>query len=149
MEKKGQFYLIAVFVIISIISGLVYTYNYARVSEDNIDLNALAEEINYETGELINNRIFAGKNRNEIADEIRKIIVYYDEVYLNTRLKIFYGDESQAFIIDNVNVNIAVPNNGKIEDNLGGNTYEVDIRDKNYYIVLLNEKDGERDFIIK
>ena len=105
--KKGQFYIVAAFVIVLIMSGLTYIYTRADSPAENIDLKGLAKEIDFETNYAINSAVLEGLNDNIITARIKEIGNYYLDRYPFLDLIMVYGDNKNAYIIwtgDEVNI---------------------------------------------
>lgn len=100
MKKRGQFYLIASFIAIIIISGLVYVYTNAESPSEDVIVYDLSEEISFEANQLIDKGVFDGKTQEEIAENIGKLIQNYGQANPKVNIAIVYGDETQAHIID-------------------------------------------------
>lgn len=149
MKKRGQFYLIATLVIILIMMGFAQIYTLAKAPEKDAIIDNLADEIYYETTQLVNNKAFNGNTKSEIANEIKGFIGYYSNRYNDIGIAIAYGDEALAYIINSTDVTNVVPDSGIVNVNLKGLEYDVDISEKNLYVLILREKDGERGVVIK
>ncbi len=149
MGKRGQFYLIAAFIIILIMSGLSYTYSSVNLNKGNINLADLGEEVSYETDQLINNQILEGKPAAEISNRINEILAYYEERYFDITIIIVYGDKDQSFVIDSKNIRPVDPVEGKVKVNIKDIEQEVDMNVKSSYVILFKESEGERGFVVK
>ncbi len=149
MKKRGQFYLIATLVIILIMMGFAQIYTLARAPAKDAIIDNLADEIYYETTQLINNRAFNGNTKSEIASEINGFIGYYSNRYNDVDITIVYGNETLAYIINNTEVTNVVPNAGIVNVNLKGLEYDVDINEKSLYVLILRERGEERGVVIK
>ena len=149
MRKKGQFYLIAAFAIVVIISGLAYVYTSVKVTKQNINLEDFADEADYEVVQLINNQVLDGKPPAEISNRIKEILDYYENKYLGTEIKVVYGDEDNAFEIDSKNIKPVTPMDGKVKVSLNSLEKEIDMKEKNHYVLVYRESDGEVSFAVR
>ena len=149
MLKRGQFYLMAAIVIIVILSGLSHVYSSIRVINDKLDLNGLTEEIHFETRNLIDNRMYAGKTEGEIAGNIKNITDFYSNKYLGVKIVAVYGDESQLYII-NESVTSTVPSGGVINVSIVGEIRGLDIKSgqNNLYILAGKNDQGQKTIAV-
>ncbi|MDO8509268.1 MAG: hypothetical protein Q7S27_06335 [Nanoarchaeota archaeon] len=95
MGKRGQFYLIAAFIIILIISGLSYVYTKANVQTENINLAGIAKEIDFELNTAINNAVLKDEGETATVNRAIEIGNYYLDRYPYIDLIIVYGDRSE------------------------------------------------------
>ncbi len=98
--KRGQFYLIAAFVIIVIMTGLAYVYIKVETPAESLNINDLADEVHYEANKVVDNGVFSGLNEEQISDNIKKLAEYYIDKYSYIDLFIVYGDENKVYIIE-------------------------------------------------
>ena len=153
LKKEGQFYFIAAFIIIAVLSGLSVIYTSIKTQNENIDVNELAKEVRYEVNQLIDNRALTGVNDNQIADNIKDVSSYYKNRY-SIDVIIIYGSDSLGYIINSDAVKQVVPTdkNGKKTITLqlpSEYDFEMRSRYKNLYVVVLREKDGERAIAVE
>ena len=146
--RRGQFYLVAVLVIIVVMSGLTQVYTRARAPAADKTTEELAEEIYYETGQLINNRAFAGNTANQIRQEIKTFVGYYADNN-DMSIAIVYGDETLAYFINSTDIKDIVPAAGIAQFIFSGSEYEVDMNDKGLYVLILRERLEERSVVVK
>ena len=154
MKKRGQFYFIAALIIIVILSGLSVIYTSIKTQNENIDIKESARDARYETNQLIDNRMLAGVNDNQIAITLKDIPLYYSNKYNGLNIIIVYGDETLAYIINSTMVTQAVPiseNGKKIVKLQLPSEYKFEMKPnyKSLYIIALREKDGERAIAIE
>ncbi len=97
--KRGQFYLLAAFFIIVIVSGLSYVYIKADKINEKRDIRKLAEEIYYESSQTIDSGIFKGSNTENIVSDLKNLGEYYLRRYPYIELVIVYGDEQKTNVI--------------------------------------------------
>ncbi|MEK6844520.1 MAG: hypothetical protein AABX83_03810 [Nanoarchaeota archaeon] len=148
MLKRGQFYFIAAFIIIALLSGLSIIYTSIKTGNENVDINEIVKEIRYEISQLIDNRVIAGVNDNQIADNIKEVSAYYKNRHDLDAIAV-YGDESIAYIINSTAVTRSIPissGSKRIVKLQLSNEYEFEMKEnhKNLYVIALREKDGER-----
>lgn len=77
MNKKGQFYLIAVLVIIAIISILTAKLNFVSTSEEPASFSELSENFEVEAIKIIDKGIAEGKTTREIQSELENFARTY------------------------------------------------------------------------
>ena len=153
MLKRGQFYFIAAFIIIALLSGLSIIYTSIKTGNENVDINEIVKEIKYEINQLIDNRVIANSNDNQIADNIKEVSAYYKNRH-DLDAIIVYGNESIAYIINSTAITLSIPisTTGKKLVRLQlPNEYEFEMigNYKNLYVIALRENDGERAVAIE
>jgi len=77
MNRKGQFYLIAALVVISLVAGAVAVYNSATAPDRETFFYSLQEEASYEAGQVINHGLYNSLSAEDINDNIEKLAKYY------------------------------------------------------------------------
>ena len=148
LKKEGQFYFIAAFIIIAILSGLSVIYTSIKTQNENIDVNELAKEVRYEVNQLIDNRALAGVNDNQIADNIKDVSSYYKNRY-DLEAIIVYGEDILVYVINSSAITQIIPSDSSGKKTVKvqlPNEYEFEIKPnyKNLYVIALREKEGER-----
>lgn len=125
MNKTGQFYLIAAFIIIIIFAGLKHVYTSVRTSSDTEHFYDLADEIYFEGNQLIINKILSG-NDGDIIDSLKTIRDYYKNGHTNIEVFLFYNRQG----VDN--------------------SEQIDSKCRNKFCVVLKaKKEGEEIKIVK
>ncbi len=89
MRKRGQFYLIAAIVIITVILGIAAVSNYSKKKE-NVRLYDLKDELGIESGEVIEYGVY-NKDLGKLPDFTQKYAKYAGE---GKNLIFVYGDEN-------------------------------------------------------
>ena len=93
LEKRGQFFLIAALIIIAIIFSFGIIYNSAQVSSTNsVQVQSLAEEIQYESMQLVNSGVNKNIPANVTALNILSLASSYSKLYPNYNITIGYLD---------------------------------------------------------
>jgi len=150
MDKGGQFFLIAAFVIVIIFSGLSYIYTSANVSEGKDFIYDLGDEILYEGNQLIDKNAFDGVASTDIADKINSIIYdFYSRTYPFIDMVFVYGDSSAAYIIRDGSKTDVTPTAGKASIELNGITHEVDLNIKSFHVILDRSDKNEKVVVVK
>ena len=112
-------------------------------------IDNLAEEIRYETAQLIDNRAFASNSADQIAQEIKIFIGYYSSRYNDVSIAIVYGDETLAYFVNNTDVINTPPNAGIASVTFSGSEYDIDMEDKGLYVLITRERLKEKNVIVK
>jgi len=68
MVKKGQVFLIAALVIVSILIGLGAIYNTVNVSAEDIQIYDLSDEISFEASQVLDSGVFHGTDKGKIEE---------------------------------------------------------------------------------
>ena len=121
MKKRGQFYLIAAFVIIGIISSMYLLYNSAKANKEDTEVNDLAEEINYEVSQLIDSGVFNSLQDAQINQNIENLTDYYAKSNLDIFMAVVLGNQSElTFIAYNSQDIITLSQNSPILSTIPG-----------------------------
>lgn len=146
MNKEGQFYLIGVFIIIIVLSGLSYVYNESRVIE-GIDGDHIVDEIIYESNQLIDNRVYAGISDMDIAGNIKDLAIYYSNRYPGTGIVMVYGTDSSSYKIDKDSVTPF--SGGVVPVSIGGSQREVNMASgrRDFHVLVSYKQEGENTII--
>src|SRR3989344_5796941 len=99
MKKRGQFYLVAALVIIGVIASLATVYNSVKVSEEDISVYDLSEEINFEALQLLDSGLFNNLEEEEIEIFITNLTQYYSTLNPDTDIVVIYGDKREVKVI--------------------------------------------------
>ena len=93
MKKKGQFYLAAAVVLITIIVSLSAVYTSVRASQKNSSPKLLAAEIQYESAQLLENGARNNLAYSAISANIESLSDYYASTNSQSDFLIVHGDE--------------------------------------------------------
>jgi len=77
MNRKGQFYLIAALVVISLVAGAAAVYNSATAPNRETFFYSLQEEASYEAGQVINHGLYNSLSAEDISNNIEELANYY------------------------------------------------------------------------
>ena len=91
-NKRGQFFLLAAFVIIGIVVGLSVVSNSATVNEEDKAFYDLAEEIGFETKQVINFGVYNEQFEQDVL--VEDFLVEYADYIAQERVLFVYGDNS-------------------------------------------------------
>jgi len=150
MRKRGQFYIVGAFIIVMIITGLVYIYTSAEAPEGKISISDLADEAHYETRRLVDNRLLAGSADGIIVANISDVVGYYANKYPYIDIAVIYGNESVAYIINATAVKSVTPIAKKLDATLRGSTRTFEMKiGKNIFIMAISERDGEKSVVAR
>ena len=101
-NKRGQFYIIFIVLIVVIISGLITTSNYARRVKDPVKFYDLSEDFEAETTKIIDYGIFSGESQVNINELINNFSAEYLEYVQkkdpNLELIYIFGNENDITI---------------------------------------------------
>ena len=95
-NKRGQFYLLAAIIIITVIVGLASVSNYVKKG-DTVKLYDVREELNIESGEVLEYGQFSGKTLEETTDDF--IVKYQEYAGDDKELYFVYGDKNEVYVI--------------------------------------------------
>ncbi|MBX4212550.1 hypothetical protein KW787_03805 [Candidatus Pacearchaeota archaeon] len=133
MNKKGQFFLIAALVIVSILVGLAAVYTSTTTTKPNPVVYTLSNEISYEGSQVIDHGVFQALSKDEISKDIKNLTEYYSAVNPDKDIVVVYGNQTLAQVLEYDNTG-----KGKVCFDVGGGECPgIDIRDvekKNYDI---------------
>ncbi|MBI2631819.1 hypothetical protein HYW75_02345 [Candidatus Pacearchaeota archaeon] len=96
MKKRGQFFLIAALIIISIIMGFNTVYNSASANKPDIKATKLAETIKYEATQVINSGYMNNK-KDQILNNINSLIKSYAQSNPDVEINIIEEDSDNTF----------------------------------------------------
>ncbi len=91
MNKRGQFFIVAAMIVVSVVAGLSQVVNYAQVSEGEEKIYTLSKEIDFETKRVLDWGVF-NDNEEELDELITRFLTEYDE---------YIGEENTLFIVGN------------------------------------------------
>lgn len=172
--KRGQFYLLAAIVIISIIIGLGVVNNKINAPSEDIKTYDLSKEIEFEGSKVIDQGVISG-TPDQLLLNLEDLISIYSDNYPESEIAVVYGDSKQ---IDKLSTYYRVEeNNIRIGDTAGikpkiksqipiseinqqGNkvkillpgdqaqfTFQVD-EGQNFYVIVRKEK-GDQKFVVQ
>jgi hypothetical protein len=99
MNKRGQFYLVAVIVILAIIASIATVYNTAITKKSDTTIYDLSKEIEYESSKVLDRGVFFAENEVQIKSEIRNITDYYARSTLGQDLIVVYGNGQNLHLL--------------------------------------------------
>ncbi len=167
MKKRGQFFLVAALVIIAVVASLATVYNNVQVSEEDVSVYDLSDEINYEILQYLDSGSFYALSSEEIDNYLSDLIQVYAQSYPQTEIVIVYGNKTTLTwlvynltniggpcLTDNSCWPIAEGNIWKGTEEVVGNqatvtfgttTYTFDVKEEgqNFFLVLKKEGDGD------
>ncbi len=122
LRKRGQFYIIAAFIIAGMIIGFASLANYSSEDKEESEVYDLGKELGIESGEVIDHGIFHTENRDDILDLIQKFAddyVRYAEGKLDAETWYFvYWDETG--LPPEIFVYSVEPVNSNLDAGIGG-----------------------------
>ena len=172
--KRGQFYLLAAIVIISIIIGLGVVNNKINAPSEDIKTYDLSKEIEFEGSKVIDQGIISG-TPDQLLLNLEDLISIYSNNYPESEIAVVYGDSTEInkfstyYKVDEGNIGIGetagirpklksqVPigeinrQGNKVKILLPGDqaqfTFQVD-EGQNFYVIVRKEK-GDQKFIVQ
>lgn len=146
MQKRGQFYLIAAIIIVSIIVGFTTISN--EVKRNPVDKTRIYDMMN-ELG-LENEKILTYNQTIEL-DDLEKFKEDYT-LYLHGNKRIYFivGDYTsvKAFSYDGIKRDVGYEVVGaKIKITIEEIDYEFDVKDYNFYYIIFKEESGQQFMI--
>jgi len=98
-NKRGQFFLIAAVVIVFVLAGLTATYIATRYQKVDSSTKDLSEEIQFESGRVIDNGVFNSNSQLNISNKIESLISNYSAIYPDTDFAVIYGNKTNLNIL--------------------------------------------------
>lgn len=103
MNKRGQFFLVAAFVIVGIILGLTSTINYTKLQQDRESFYDQAEEVEHETKQVIDYGVYYSKDTRKTVTDF--LYTYKDQIGQDDALFIYKSDlDFYALFFDETNI---------------------------------------------
>jgi len=97
-NKKGQFYIIAAIIIISVLIGIFVVGNYAKTKKDRGKIYDLGEELDVETGYVYDYGVYNGTNISNLVERWANIYYNYTQNLAEDWVFI-YGNEKNATVL--------------------------------------------------
>ncbi len=94
MNKRGQFYLIAAVVVISLIISINVIHNMADSSKEDVQIIDLSDEIAFESSQIIENGVFTD-NKGKIPESIEDLSNTYASTNLGKDLIFIVGNKTE------------------------------------------------------
>ena len=93
VNKRGQFFLIAALIIISVVFSLAVIYNSAASqSSDFSRTNSLAHEIQYESTQLVNQGLYNNVSEDNITVNLQNLSLIYSKSNPSYNITVIYGN---------------------------------------------------------
>ena len=149
--KKGQFYLLAAIIIITLIVGFVTIQNYSS-RKSSVKLYDLKDELGIESQNVIDYGTANEENLNSLLEQF--VESYANYAGDNKNLYFIFGDADDLQVkayedLSDVSSNfIATEEGGKISIVIGEVTYQFDLLAKeNFYFIVSQEIEGETHIV--
>ena len=91
VQKRGQFFLVAALIIVSIVLSLGTIYNAARSQPADAKVPSLANEIKYESLQAIDNAVVNNLNNDEIDARLNSLLLAYSKSNSDKEIIFIYG----------------------------------------------------------
>ena len=162
--KRGQFYLIAAVIIITVIIGFVTVANYSR-KKTSVKLYDLGEELGIESQNVIDYGTYAGGDIDILLEQF--IESYVDYAGGGKNLYFLFGnsssikviayqeleesvsvDGSELIIINGKGEKMHTPSTNKVAILIGDVEYQFDLtEEQKFYFVVSQEIEGEKHVV--
>lgn len=165
MNKKGQVFLIATLIILSILIGLGAVYTTTKTSKEETKVYDLTNEINYEAGRVIDNGVFTGAN---VGVNINNLTEFYARTNPDSDFAIVYGNQTslkevsyikiqtvssslltsthQSYSRDIISKPLA-PIDNKIIISFKNNTYTFDLKEGQSFYLVVKKETANEEFV--
>lgn len=119
MKKRGQVYLLATLILVSVIVSLGTVYNKAKFNKEDATAFYLADEIYFEANQIIEHSIRNSVQDTDTSTRIKSLLDYYASSNPYNDLIVIYGTQQTltAFFYDNLQVSTLEINNQQISNN--------------------------------
>lgn len=98
MRKRGQFFLIAAIIIITVLVSASTAYNTIKTDKEDSKLFSLPQEIGYESAKVIDYGVLNSIGEEQIIEKLKEISGNYSNIYQDSDIFILYGKaESLTF----------------------------------------------------
>jgi len=104
MKKKGQFFLIAAFVVIGILLSIGTIYNAIQTNTEETHVYDLSEELAYESYSVIDYGIYNSLTQTSIQNRLTNLTNYYAKLNPSNEILTIYGDESDIQVVEHTNI---------------------------------------------
>lgn len=172
-NKRGQFFLIAAAVIVTIIIGSTTIVNSVKVKDSNEHFYDLSREINFETKQVLDYGVF--NDFGDIESLIKGFLFQYANYIRQEQVVFIYGDKNSlnALVFEETmlgSIGLSSGVSTSIEDIVGNVFADVTIQDidsdseidvvtirinnidydfnlregENFFLVIIKEEDGEK-----
>jgi len=126
MNKRGQFYIMLVIIIIVVLAGLLVTANYVYKARKPVKFYDLSEELGIESESVVDHGIFKEKDTGVLIENFTDTYSEYFELLAGKSELIFvHGNEKNLTMLVYTNVT-----KGRISLGMGNNRAYVDVEGK-------------------
>lgn len=169
MKKKGQFYLVAAVVIVVILFSISTIHNSTKTSDEYSLVYSLADEIKFETSQILDNSALFNVEEQETLSRIQEYLSYISQKNPSTKFLAVYSTEQNIHFITYNNANSDVvgtyenqevwkpasdssetiqtlsKNSDSITLEISSETHILNIPEgRQFFVILINERNGER-----
>ncbi len=92
MNKRGQFFLVATVIIVAILLSIVNVQNSIKVSEEDLTVYDLSNELNLEGSQVIISGILRDLSEEQIKENLTTLINHYSQTNPEKDIVAIYGD---------------------------------------------------------
>jgi hypothetical protein len=163
MDKRGQFFLIAALVIVTLLFSIGAVYNYATVQKEETQIYDLSKELGYEGASVIDSGVY-NSQQGETPSYLMGLIGNYSASSPDSDFLAVYGNSGNLLLFNASNKctgsaslgstglsictrnlrNSTLPMGNPVVITLGGIEYKFDLQaGQNFYIVIKKERNGE------
>ena len=150
MNKKGQFFIVATFVIISIIFSFSIIYNSVKSeSSYSEETYFLANSIKYESFQLINNAIYRDAEEKNITNGLLNLTYFYSKSSPSFNISIIYsnqpGFKAKQYFDGRMIELFPTNTSNDITLNLNNANYTFNMtKGYNFHVIIIKETNDER-----
>ncbi|MCA9485630.1 MAG: hypothetical protein KC506_02185 [Nanoarchaeota archaeon] len=158
MNKRGQFFLIAAFVIVGILVGLVTVYTSAETLPEDPTVFDISSQLNFEGASVIDHGSFNSLSRQDKINHLKSITDSYAKLNPGTDFIIIYGNSSNLSVTTytsqdtgTVGLTFGSQPTNQFVSHQRENVYELDPQGQNKVTILIdpNDKNVRHTFDLK
>lgn len=127
MNKRGQFFLIAAVIIISLFASLVVVHNQANAPKEDYLIYDLNREIAYESARNVDTSVYQNDPEAQLNAEIENLTSIYARLNPKTDFVFVYSNESEVVFLQYRNTNT-----GSVSVSLGGNNVDIPVSEQRF-----------------
>lgn len=94
MQKRGQFFLIAALIIISLIIGFQKVYTSVYVEDTDSQIYDLSREIDFEGKQVVQHGVFFSVSESDLDKQVQDLTSLYASTHPDSEFLFVYGDQT-------------------------------------------------------
>jgi len=99
MDKRGQFFLIASLIIVTLLLSIGAVYNYATVQKEDTQVYDLSKELGYEGASVIDSGVY-NSQQGSTSDYLNGLIGNYSASFPNSDFLAVYGNSTNLILFN-------------------------------------------------